>query len=262
MSRSKHGSVVGSTETSDGIPTGRALPADAAIEIVVSNRNVSQDVRVGIEPRVDEAKRGLAVVEQLIVDEGEDTGESRGAGTSATDADGLTSVDDDESPAEGGDVGSGTALGVVGGRSGVERGRLALVKLTADGRGLVGERGFGPVESTPGAECSGSRFIGANSVLEGGGTNGRDVGRTSGVCGGELIAGLAARARSTRRDQDSEAEDAHLLELGIELGLVGLGRLLRQILVTVRYGMDERGVGLAENIACVCNEICHKLKLG
>ena len=114
LSRGKHGTVVGSSKTSDGIPALRALPALATLVRVVADGDIGQNAGVRVEPRIDESKRSLTSVQELIVDQRENTSEGWGAGTSTTDGDGLTAINDNESPAEGGDIRSSTALGVVG----------------------------------------------------------------------------------------------------------------------------------------------------
>jgi hypothetical protein len=238
------------------------LPALAALVSVVSDGDVGQDVGVSVEPRVNKTKRSLTSVEELIVDQREDTSKGGGASTGATNTDGLTTIDNNESPSESSDIRSTTALGVVGGGRRVEGGGLALVEVALDGVGLVRSGGLSPVKSTTRAEGSDGSLGGANSVLEGGGTNGRDVGGSSRVGRRELGAKLATRTRITRGDQDCEAKSAHLLELGIELSLVGGGRLLGEALVSIGDRVNERGVLLRENSVGVGDEILPEVEVG
>lgn len=98
--------------------------------MVPARRDVVEDGGVGVEGGVDEADGGLAAVDALLVDEGDDAAERGGGGRGA--------VDEAEAAVDGDDV-----VGAVGGDVRVAADGLRVVVLGGRVAGfVVGEVGF------------------------------------------------------------------------------------------------------------------------
>ena len=233
----EHLSVVRSSETRDGIPSGGGREAVGAAErlgaLVVSDGDVLVVGGVGlvhlVEERVEEAERGLAVVEQPVVPErdhaADDGARARGA------VDELPSARDVDEVvvAEGRDVGEAAV-----GRVKVLRRRQADGGRKVGGDLLALPRGHGAVVRE--ASARGDERVGERA---------RDLG-PRGIGAVELRAdrrgggGLEARGRARRREHGG-ADRGDPRRGAREDGRDGLGRVLAVGVVVARSALVARG---------------------
>lgn len=206
---------VGNTKTGSGVPSSLGGESSlVATDIVVSAGDVSETVLAGlVQPGVQETKRSLAIVDEVVVENGNDGsgGGSGGAGTTeralkTTVVDGVVSV-------ESRNIRVGTA-GLV-----VRSVELAVQRLdvSVDSISLIG--GLSEVVGKATATLSISLLTGTGGVST---TNNGDPGARSREGGGKLGAAAASGSGVTSGNKDTDTTSTELHELGADgVGVVG-----------------------------------------
>ena len=173
--------VVRRTQPSDRVPAlGGSVPNTTAAlsAVVVSDSDIVEvggvSLEHGVEERVDESERGLALGKTSSVQTGEDTTPNRGRARGTVNQHGGTDVLDVEVVTDSGDIRVGT-LGRVK-EGGIRHGNTRL-KVGLDLGGLV--RGLVDVQSEP--TTGGDQSIGVRA---------RDLGLGGGAVGGLAVRGL------------------------------------------------------------------------
>lgn len=197
----------GRAQSTHGVPASGSLISVSTAVSTVASVGTIDDIGEGggvggsnlVEGHVEETEGGLALVEELVVDEGDETGEGGGRARGSVDgqahARALVEVSsvvagkDDVVVSVERNIGVGPHLGVEGERGGE---LIAVLDPGLDGSGLVGWlRLEGRETSTSGDSGTGGDgstdlLVDAVSVPgELGGSNGGDIGRAGGPLGGE-----------------------------------------------------------------------------
>ena len=96
----------------DGIPTTHSRKTVGIAARVVTSSDIVEGLRVGVEPRVQESEGILALSDQPVVDEGDETGEDGGGAASSGDQRELLLPDEQAAIANGRDIGEGWSVPV------------------------------------------------------------------------------------------------------------------------------------------------------
>ena len=153
---------------------------------VIADGNIVEDFRVLVDGRVEETDRTAAVLETLLVKNGNNTSKERSRGRSATNTVNSAVDNSGKGVSKGSDIRETTTRGV---EDVVAVGRGVVLEVVGDGGLLV----VGGDEDVGEATARTEAVDGALTVLdvvgqEGGGTNGGDVGAVGGEGGGEALA--------------------------------------------------------------------------
>lgn len=220
--RLRHLAEVRGAEAGDGVPALGRIPASirhdgatirSAIEATLAitagttaQGDIVEGIVVGVQPGVEEAKRGLSLFDAGVVEQGNDAGEGRGRGRGTVDLGQATLFEDSEVPALGGNVGERTALWIeLAGPLVAERGQVGADGLLLPPRTLPEVREAAGREEHALLGESAGRGADRGDPGAGGGELGREVGGVLAVVG--LARGPDARVARGEDDGDTAATE-------------------------------------------------------